>query len=68
MVLQGQQAPGGSLADVDQLKVAGEVGRRVVPGDDVPFQHVVSDAAQGAADVQAARFGREVADKSYDVF
>lgn len=68
MVLQHQQVTGRSLADVDQLKVTGEVGGWVFPGNDAPFQQVIADVPQGTADVQAACFGREVADKSYDVF
>lgn len=57
VVLQGQQAAGRGLPDVDQLKVAGEVRGRVLPGDDVPLQGSVAGVPQGAADVQAARFG-----------
>lgn len=68
VVLQRQQAAGRRSADVHQLKVAGEVGRRVFPGNDAPFQRAVAKVPQGTADVQAAGFGREVADKSYDVF
>lgn len=68
VVLQSQQAAQGGSADVDQLKVAGEVRRWVFSGNDVPFKHGVPNVPQGAADVQAARFGWEVANKSYDVF
>lgn len=68
VVLQHQQVTGRSLADVDQLKVTGEVRRRVFPGNDAPLEQAVADVAQGAADVQAARFGREVADEADDVF
>lgn len=42
---------------MDQLEVAGEVGGRVLPGDDVPLEGPVAGVPQGAADVQAARFG-----------
>lgn len=68
MVLQHQQVTGRSLADVDQLEVTGEVGCWIFPGNDAPLQQVIADVPQGTADVQAARFGREVADKSDDVF
>lgn len=57
MVLQSQQIARGSLADVDQLKVTGEVRCWIFSGNDVPFKHVVANVAQGTADVQAACFG-----------
>lgn len=57
MVLQRQQVAGRSLADVDQLKVTGEVRRWIFPGNDAPFERVVANVPQGAADVQAACFG-----------
>lgn len=66
VVLQGQQAAGRGLADVDQLEVAGEVGGRVLPRDDAPLQRV-GGVPQGAADVQAAGFGREVPREADDV-
>lgn len=53
--------------DVDQLKVAGEVGGWVLSGNDVPLQRSVPGVPQGAADVQAASFGREIPRKRYDV-
>lgn len=57
VVLQHQQVTGGSLADVDQLKVTGEVGCWIFPGNDAPFEQVIANVPQGAADVQAACFG-----------
>lgn len=67
VVLQGQQAAARSLTDVDQLEVTGEVGGWVFSGNDVPLQRSVLGVPQGAADVQAASFGREIPCKSYDV-
>lgn len=52
---------------MDQLKVAGEVGGWVLSWNNVPLKHFHPDVPQGAADVQAASFGREIARKSYDV-
>ena len=52
---------------MDQLEVAGEVGGWVFSGDDVPLQRRVPGVPQGAADVQAASFGREIPCKGYDV-
>lgn len=57
MVLQHQQVTGRSLADVDQLKVTGEVRCWVFPGNDAPLEQVIANVAQGTADVQAACFG-----------
>lgn len=68
MVLQSQQVARRSSADVDQLKVTGEVRCWILSGNDVPFQHVISNVSQGTADVQAACFGWEVSNKSNDVF
>lgn len=67
VVLQGQQAAGRGLSDVDQLKVAGKVGGWVLPGDDVPLQGSVAGVPQGAADVQTACFGWEIPGKTNDV-
>lgn len=67
VVLQGQQAAWGGLADVDQLKVAGEVGGGVFSGNNVPLQLSVAGTPKGAADVQTASFGWEIASKRYDV-
>lgn len=57
MVLQHQQVTGRSLADVDQLKVTGEVRCWIFPGNDAPLEHVIANVPQGTADVQAACFG-----------
>lgn len=43
MVLQSQQVAGRSLADVDQLKVTGEVRCWVFSGNDAPFKQVIAD-------------------------
>lgn len=56
MVLQRQQVARRRLADVDQLKVTGEVGCWIFSGNDVPFKHVVPNVPQRTADVQAACF------------
>lgn len=55
------------MTDVDQLKVAGEVGGWVFSGNNVPLQRPVPGVPQGAADVQAASFGGEIPRKSYNV-
>lgn len=57
MVLQHQQVTGRSFADVDQLKVTGEVRCWIFPGNDAPFEQVIANVPQGTADVQAACFG-----------
>lgn len=57
MVLQSQQVARRSLADVDQLKVTGEVRCWIFSGNDVPFKHAITDVPQGTADVQAACLG-----------
>jgi hypothetical protein len=55
------------LPHVDHLKVAGEVGGRVLPGNNVPLQDPIRGVPQGAADVQATGFGGEVASEGDDV-
>lgn len=55
------------MTDVDQLEVAGEVRSWVFSGNDVPLQRSVPSVPQGAADVQAASFSREIPCKCYNV-
>lgn len=51
MVLQSQQVTPRSLADVDQLKVTGEVRCRILSWNNVPFKLVIANVPQRAADV-----------------
>lgn len=67
VLLQRQQVAGRHLPHVDQLKVAGEVRGRVLPGNDVPLQEPVPDVPQGTVDVQAPGFGGEVSREGNDV-